>query len=133
MAAVVADTHALVWYLLESQRLSAAALAALDEAASAGDPIYLSAISVVEIVYLQERGRLTINALERLFSHVSAAGSGVEIVSLNLDLAGTVQQISRAAVPEMPDGIIAATALYLDLPLVTRDLALRSAPIRTIW
>ncbi len=46
MVAVVADTHTIVWYLQELARLSEAALAALDGATAAGDPIYVSSISV---------------------------------------------------------------------------------------
>jgi predicted nucleic acid-binding protein len=33
----------------------------------------------------------------------------------------------------MPDRIIAATALNLGLPLVTRDRRLQAAGIQTIW
>jgi PIN domain nuclease of toxin-antitoxin system len=32
-----------------------------------------------------------------------------------------------------PDRIIAATALTLNLPLITRDAAIRAAGIETIW
>ena len=37
------------------------------------------------------------------------------------------------AAPDKADTIIAATALHLGLPLVTRDLAIQSASIETIW
>ena len=40
---------------------------------------------------------------------------------------------NRAQVPDMPDRIIAATALSLGLPLVTRDGRIRDSGIRTIW
>lgn len=40
MAAVVVDTHAAVWYLLNSKSLSANAQRAIDEAAKSGDPVY---------------------------------------------------------------------------------------------
>jgi predicted nucleic acid-binding protein len=33
----------------------------------------------------------------------------------------------------MPDRIIAATALYLGVPLVTRDGKIRAADVETIW
>ena len=55
MAGVVADTHALVWYLVEPSRLSPTAGAALDQAVDVGDGIYISAISLVELVYLVEK------------------------------------------------------------------------------
>jgi predicted nucleic acid-binding protein len=38
-----------------------------------------------------------------------------------------------SAVPEMPDRIIAATALYLGVPLVTQDLRIPATSLSTIW
>jgi PIN domain nuclease of toxin-antitoxin system len=66
MASVVADTHALVWYLSRPHELSAAASNALVGAAAAGDLIYVSAISLVELIYLVERGRIERAVLEAI-------------------------------------------------------------------
>ena len=44
-----------------------------------------------------------------------------------------VAEISRAAVPDMPDRIIAATARRHGLPLVSRDRKIRACGIETIW
>jgi len=41
--------------------------------------------------------------------------------------------IPRAAIFELPDRIIAAAALYLGVPLITRDLQIRAAGLPTIW
>ena len=49
MSAVVADTHIIVWYLACPQKLSPAAVAALDEADAAGEPIYIASISLIEV------------------------------------------------------------------------------------
>ncbi len=43
MAAVLADTHAILWYLTGDARISRSATAALDSATAAGDPPYLEA------------------------------------------------------------------------------------------
>lgn len=48
-------------------------------------------------------------------------------------VATALRRIPRSVVPDVPDRIIAATALYLGLPLVTRDRRLQSAGIQTIW
>ncbi|WP_091443681.1 hypothetical protein [Geodermatophilus poikilotrophus] len=50
---VVADTHALIWYLLDDpdRRLSSAALDALEEAA-ATEGVVVSVASVVDICYV---------------------------------------------------------------------------------
>jgi len=45
-----------------------------------------------------------------------------------------MQKIPRETVPKMCDRIIAATALYLGLPLVTKDHRIRNLDvIQTIW
>jgi len=44
-----------------------------------------------------------------------------------------VHRMPRDLVPEMPDRIIAATALRLGLPLITRDRRIAAAGIKTIW
>lgn len=133
MSAVVADTHTVVWMLFAPQNLSSNALAALQGAVQAGEPIYVAAISLVEITYLVEKGRLSQSVLLRMINEFSQSNSGLVMVPLDFAVAQTVQQISRTDVPEMPDRIIAATAHYLGLPLVTRDHKIRSASLTTIW
>jgi PIN domain nuclease of toxin-antitoxin system len=59
----VLDTHAAVWYLLDSQKLSEPAYSMIDGAATSGIPTYVSAVSLVEVVYLVERGRIAADAL----------------------------------------------------------------------
>lgn len=133
MGAVVADTHAALWYLLDSASLSSVAEVALDEATQAGDPIYVASISLVEVVYLVEKGKLLEVALERLTRALTEPDTGFVLVPLDLAVARALRNVPRDVVPDMPDRIIAATALHLHLPLVTRDLQIRKAAIQTIW
>ncbi|HNR14115.1 MAG TPA: type II toxin-antitoxin system VapC family toxin [Thermodesulfobacteriota bacterium] len=133
MGAVIADTHAIIWYLLASPELSSQAATALDDAVASGDGIYVASISVIEIVYLVEKGRIPALAFDRLSSSMSAHNSGLLIAPLDLAVATVVPRIPREAVPDMPDRIIAATALHLNLPLVSRDHKIRTAGIETIW
>lgn len=133
MSAVVADTHAALWHLLNSPRLSANACAALDEATQGGDPIYVASISLVEVVYLVEKGRLPELALERLNNALADPASGFVTAPLDLAVAQALRRIPREVVPDMPDRIIAATALRLGLPLVTRDPDIQKTEVKTIW
>jgi PIN domain nuclease of toxin-antitoxin system len=54
MIAAVADTHAVLWYLLGDARLSAKGRMLLDQLASAGDQAGVSSMTLAEIVYLIE-------------------------------------------------------------------------------
>jgi predicted nucleic acid-binding protein len=64
----------------------------------------------------------------------TSAGEPIFLAPLDLSISETMQQIDRQIVPEMPDRIIAATALYLDLPLITRDLKIQAlSNLQTIW
>jgi PIN domain nuclease of toxin-antitoxin system len=134
MASIVADTHAIIWYFQNSPKLSANANIAMDAATQIGSSIYISAITVVEIVYLTEKGKVPHLALTQLTDALSVNNSGIVIAPLNLSVAQSLQQISSAIVPDMPDRIIAATALSLALPLVTRDHKIQAlSNIQIIW
>ena len=44
----IADTHALIWYLLDDPRLSATARAIFDDAVTRSEPVGIASISIVE-------------------------------------------------------------------------------------
>lgn len=132
MSRVVADTHAIIWYLDQSKRLSDAARDAMLGAAST-DGIVIPAIALVEIVYLIERQRIPATAASRLSALLDQDATPFVVASLDRAIAENVRSVPRQQVPEMADRIIAATALALGLPLVTADAQLRAADITTIW
>ena len=134
ITSVVADTHALIWYIFELERLSETALTALEQAVNSGNPIYVSAISVVEIAYLVEKARFTEEVLTRIINALDNPNVGIVLAPLDRNVSGAIRQIDRATVPDMPDRIIAATAFSLGLPLVTRDLRIQAlTTIQIIW
>jgi PIN domain nuclease of toxin-antitoxin system len=129
---VLADTHALIWYLFDEGRLSSEGRAALDGAISAGFPILVSAISIIEVIYLEERHRIGAGATERIRQACEAEDPSIEIVPIDARVAHSIQLVPRADVPDMPDRIIAATAVSLGVPLVTRDGKIRASSVQTI-
>jgi PIN domain nuclease of toxin-antitoxin system len=133
MAGIVADTHAAIWYIAEPAKLSGPALTALDRVSAAGEVIFLASISLVEIHYLIEKGRIPALVLGRINDALIDQAAALELASLTFDIAQAVARISRAAVPNMPDRIIAATALHLGVPLVSRDRKIQATSIQTIW
>ena len=57
MSDVVTDTHALIWYLEDSPRLSAAADRVFKQCDRGEITIYIPTISLLEVTYLQEKDR----------------------------------------------------------------------------
>jgi PIN domain nuclease of toxin-antitoxin system len=132
--AIVADTHAIIWYLVEPERLSQVALDALEGAIAAGSPVYISAISLIEICYLIEKRRIATDLLQRILAVINDPNPSLVVVLIDLAISIAIREIDRDTVPDMPDRIIAATALHLNLPLVTRDRKIRAeGAIVTIW
>ena len=133
MIRAVADTHTVIWYLYADGRLSANARNTIEQAATNGNQIAFSAITLVEIVYLAEKGRIQADTFVRLLSAVRGQEAVLEVVPLDETVAGSLHLISRDQVPDMPDRIIAATALTLGVPVISRDRKIHLSTIRTIW
>ena len=129
----VSDTHALVWYLLADARLSARARRTFDDAAASGDTIGVPSICLVEIIYLVDKGHVPSAALDTLVAQLETRTSVLEMIPLDQAAALSVRRVERAQVPDMPDRIIAATALCLRLSLISRDRKIRLSGLETIW
>jgi PIN domain nuclease of toxin-antitoxin system len=133
MIAAVADTHTALWHLFGDNRLSPAADSFINKAATARRKIAISAISLAEIVYLIEKGRLPPPAFGEI---LKALGDPEHVFTEAAITSGVVQamrQVPRAEIPEMPDRMIAATAVYFGVPVISRDKRIQSANLSTIW
>jgi PIN domain nuclease of toxin-antitoxin system len=130
---IVLDTHAVVWYLLGSDDLPSKIYELIDTTSVSGGSAFVSVISLVEIVYLVERDRIPAEAYARLVRELGSGVTTLSIVPLDATIANAMREVPRDRVSDMPDRIIAATALHLGAPLVTRDRRLQAAGIRTIW
>jgi predicted nucleic acid-binding protein len=64
---------------------------------------------------------------------VDQPASGLLVVPFDLAAVDALRQISAAAIPDMPDRMIAATALLLSVPLVTADAKIQASGIPVIW
>ena len=107
----VMDTHAVVWYLNAGPRLSDRVRHFLAASVRDGLRILVSSISFVEIIYLYEKGRLSRDALDRLETALRSGNTVLHVADLTMDIVRFLSRVPRDEVPDMPDRIIAATAL----------------------
>ena len=118
----------MIWYFGSPDKLSPEAIIALDSAVNNGCFIYLSAISIIE------KNKISEVALSQLFQFLADPDIRLKVVPINLSVGQCLTKIPRLIVPEIGDRIITATALYLGLPLVTKDHKIRELSIiQTIW
>lgn len=133
MIVAVADTHAVIWYISNDTRLSPAAKQIFADAVRNGYHIAVSAITLVEIVYLVEKDRVSAERFTQLMNLLEDVDSVLIEISLTPAIGRTLSRVNREEIPDMPDRIIAATALHLNVPVISRDGKIKASGITTIW
>ncbi len=133
MIALIADTHALIWFVTGDPRLSSSAREAIRTLIRSGGTLGFSTVSLIEMIYLTEKDRLPAGTLPQITALASRQPDSVQILPVSQDIALTVERVPRGKVPDMPDRIIAATALHLGIPLIGRDRKIRLSVVETIW
>ena len=131
MTDAVVDTHSLIWFLQDSPKLGKEANKIFEACDHGKATIHIPTICLVEIVYLQERARIPEDLLIQLKAELQA--SNFVFADLTSGVVDELAQISRREVSDMPDRIIAATALHLRLPLISRDRKIQLSAVNTIW
>ncbi len=96
MIADVADTHTALWYLLKNPRLSMTAREFIDAAARAGHEIVVSPISLAEIVYLVEKGRLDASAYHDLKKALADPAYVIGEAPFTSEVIECMRQVPRA-------------------------------------
>jgi PIN domain nuclease of toxin-antitoxin system len=108
-------------------------------AASLSGRIFISAITLVEVNYLSGKKTFPYSGvLPRLLALAIDPAEPLEVLPLTLEVAQAMDLVPRAEVPDMPDRIVAATAVAHKLPLVSADSDIRSstslkALVSVIW
>jgi PIN domain nuclease of toxin-antitoxin system len=108
------DTHIWLWFRGDTKRLGRRVSRALQDESN---ELWLSPISTWEALTLREKGR--IDFPETITEWVNKATEGFKEAFLTHEIATTSMELSLHKDPA--DRMIAATALVLDLTLVTAD------------
>lgn len=131
--AAVADTHTAIWHLFDDPRLSPTASAFIAQSAAFRRKIAISSITFAEVVNLVEKNRLP----SAVFDELTLAIADPEHVFIEAVFTAAIVQsmrhVLRAQVPDMPDRMIAATALHFNVPVISRDGRILAANLKTVW
>ena len=129
----MADTHTALWFLFGDPRLSATAKRFFETAAAERLKIALAPISLAETVYLVEKRRLPASAFEDLRAALADPDNILEEAPFTGNVVAAMRLVPRDAVPDMPDRIVAATAIYLGVPVISKDGRIRASTVKCIW
>ncbi len=125
----VADTVAIIRFM-RGQRIGSDALQILREAKSGMHKIHISAISLMEVLYLSEKRRIDL-PLKELLARI-AESENYAVVPISKEIVLAAEEIDD--IPELHDRILCATARYLQVPLLTNDhIISRSKHVTAIW
>jgi PIN domain nuclease of toxin-antitoxin system len=123
---VLLDTHALLWALEDSPRLSGPARAAIEDT---GNIVLASVVSGVEIAIKRSLGRLEVPD-DDLQEAIEAMGFATRLLTF-------ADARHLAALPphhkDPFDRLLVAQALSDGIPVVTCDPLVARYPIQTIW
>lgn len=126
----VADTHALIWWFTNNPRLSRRATEIFESCESGESIIFIPSIVIAEALSIFDKKRVSFD-FKKLLKHINDSESLV-IVALDYNI--LQKMVDLKDVPELHDKIIASTAKYLNLPIVTKDKVLQENPhIKTVW
>lgn len=129
-AVVVLDTHIFLWALIAPARLSRRAARALSKARRR----VLADISLREVALLAAARRLEVDEPLADWLDEAIAELGAEVVGIDSRIAARSIRIASNFHDDPADQLIAATAIELDVPLLTADERLLHSPaLRTIW
>lgn len=115
---------------MRSGDLSSTAARAL----TAADLVLLPAVALWEVAMLVEKGRIPTRGTVRDFFATAIVPGRIELAPLTPAIAARSSELGARMHGDPADRLIAATALELSLPLVTRDRRMSAIPgLQTVW
>lgn len=128
---IVLDTHAWIWWLDDTERLSDPARTAIARSTAIG----ISTFSAWELAMLVRHRRISLRRDILEWIRRALSDERVEAIAPAVDVAVAAATLDDHEFPGDPaDRIIFATARSLGAQLVTRDARIRAfAPGETVW
>lgn len=126
----IADTHSLVWFLIDSNNLSRKAKEIFENVEAGHDVIVIPTIVLAEILYICEK-----KGIENKFSQIiNLIKDTSNYIVYNLDLDVIIECKNLIKIREMHDKLIVATAKILKGIIITKDkVIINSEYVKTIW
>jgi len=125
----LADTVAIIRHFARTGVIGKKAKQILRDADAGKNTIYISVISLVEILYLAERNKIPIN-FEEVKRRLNESDN-YQVVDLSLDIVEVAKTIQGL---ELHDRLIVSTGKYLAIPILTSDLPISNSNlIDVIW
>lgn len=124
------DTVALVRHLRAARNLGSRARSILRQADTGQHRVFISGVTLMEILYLSEKKRIPID-LESV-RNLLIERDNYQVVPVGIDVVATAALIDD--VPELHDRLIVATAKWLQIAILTNDPVISASKhVKTIW
>ncbi|HMO80181.1 MAG TPA: type II toxin-antitoxin system VapC family toxin [Pyrinomonadaceae bacterium] len=128
----VTDTHALLWYLNGNHRfLSPKTISVFDEAQKGNSAIYVPSIVLLEIAMLNAKSRIKLNEPFERWADKLRKLNGLSVFELNNSI--IAQSVGYSFNDDILDKVIVATAVELDVPLITKDAAIMGSNLVEVF
>jgi PIN domain nuclease of toxin-antitoxin system len=129
----VTDTHALIWAVEgKSKRLGKQARRLFERADEGKCAIYIPTQALVELGEACHSSLVRLDLPFEEWARAAFASGKYHEAQLTAEIVYAAQRLY--SIPERGDRLIAATAIVLDLPLITRDPEIQSAAgVECIW
>lgn len=126
----VTDTHALIWWFTDSPKLSKKAAVVFEECENGESIIFIPSIVIAEALSIFDKKRVSFD-FKKLLKQIT---DSEHFVIIPLDSPILLKMVDLKDIHELHDKIIASTAKYLNLPIITKDEVLQNLThIKTVW
>ena len=130
----ILDTHALVWYVGKSHKLSLKARKHIAQEINKGRKLLVSSISIWEIYLLSRKDKIELNMPPDTWLENVEQLSFLEFVAVNNKIAARSVMLPAPLHKDPADRIIVATAREYGATLITSDQNLRKYPhVQSLW